>query len=161
MQNLLHTQHYPVPNHQKVESYEQSKHPSNISNQRIKWECFLLLVDFNWICGEVWPENCCVKLVFKFQGRIWHLSKKLMIFKSFMKKQLTLYSIKEQGIKHLVLSVISSLSFWPRSVLPRVLYWYNEVQLSHSGSPAILNFLQGGWHPTCLPTYSSTQLAKL
>ena len=61
---------------------------------------------------------------------------------------LALYSMMVHGGLHLEVSKISLLNISALNLLFKLLYSANWVQLSHKGTPFILNILQCGWQPT-------------
>ena len=73
---------------------------------------------------------------------------------------LTLYSIKEHGIKHLV-SWRSSFLYIHETELNTSLYWCNIEEFLQKGISSITNLCQKGLHPALPTMLFSTQYAKL
>ena len=48
--------HHPLPDHQKVESYEQSKDATAVSHKRSEGECLLLFSNKNSVAWEHWHQ---------------------------------------------------------------------------------------------------------
>ena len=55
--HLLHTPHYPVTHHQKVEPYEQAQNSSYVSNQWCKTICLFLFQNLYCICCKTRQYN--------------------------------------------------------------------------------------------------------
>ena len=75
-----------------------------------------------------------------------------------MWRLLTLYSMKEHGIKHWVSWSMVFLSIFQIASYALKKTW-SVVKLSHKGNPSTLTLLHGGWHPALIMMLFSKHFA--
>ena len=151
--------HQPFPDHQKVESYEQSENATNICHKRIERKGFYFLPNKNIVARKYWPQLSLIVDI-AYIGFFCSLKRERSYGRQYIAIVTTLYSIKEQGIRHFVFSKSSSL---PKVMIQKQLslYSFSSVLLSQRGRPFMSTLLHGGLQPVVFITLLSTQCPKL